>query len=119
MLDLALASARVGLSGGFSLVSKLDVCASFFRLSRVISHWLRVDDPKRRVLHAIFCGSQASRETGLASLTGDERADDNPSTRRSVAVLKQALHKELLSTGKLPGTRTAARGARLLASVTA
>ena len=38
-----------------------------------------------------FFACKASRKTGLASLTGDERADDKPSTRRSVAVLKQAL----------------------------
>ena len=62
---------------------------SFFRLSRVISHWLRVVDVKNGFFRHFL--PQASRETGLASLTGDERADDKPSTRRSVAVLKQAL----------------------------
>ena len=107
---MALASARAGLSGGFSLVSKLDVCAFFLSIVTCdLSRWLRGDDVKTGFRQF----AEASRETGLASLTGDERADDNPSTRRSVAVLKQALHKELLSTGKLPGTRTAARGARL------
>ena len=65
-----------------------------------LSRWLRGDDVKTGFRQF----AEASRETGLASLTGDERADDNPSTRRSVAVLKQALHKELLSTGKLPCT---------------
>ena len=118
MLDLALASARVGLLGGFSLVSKLDVCAFFLSIvSCDLSRWLRVRRLKKRVFQAFAL--QASRETGLASLTGDERVDDKPSTRRSVAILKQALLIRLHSTGKLPRTRTAARGARLLAPVTA